>query len=57
MFNLEQAFYFHDLEEEIGVDFPNFYCLMRCIYAVKQFGKTNYGSLTDAEFETIITTH
>ena len=57
MFNLEQAFYLHDPEEETGIDFPSFYYLMKCIYAVKQFGKTNYGSLSAAEFETLFTTH
>jgi len=30
---------------------------MRCIQATKQFGKTSYGSTTNAEFETLITTH
>lgn len=46
MFNLEQAFYLSDPEEEIGIDFPNFYYLMKCILQTKQYGKTNYGSLT-----------
>jgi len=57
MFNLEQAFYLRDPEEEIGIDFPSFFALMRCIQATKQHGKTSYGSTTDAEFETLITTH
>jgi len=57
MFNLEQAFYLRDQEEEIGIDFPNFYALMKCISATKQFGKTSYGSLTGAEFESLITKH
>ena len=57
MFNLEQAFYLHDDEEETGIDFSGFYYLMRCIYAVKQYGKTAYGSLTPEEWDLMITTH
>jgi len=29
---------------------------MKCIYQVKQYGKTQYGSLTQAEFTTMIAT-
>lgn len=57
MFNLNQAFYLRDDEEEIGIDFPNFYYLMKAIYAVKEYGKTTYGSLTAVEFTTMTTTH
>lgn len=57
MFNLNQAFYLKDDEEEVGIDFPSFYNLMKAIYAVKEYGKTTYGSLTAAEFTAMTTTH
>jgi len=49
--------YLHDDEEETGLDYPSFYYLMRCIYAVKQYGKTNYGSLTADEWTEMTTKH
>lgn len=42
---MDQALALLELDEEIGLDFENFYELMMVIYKVKQYGKTRYGTL------------
>lgn len=46
-----------DSEEEIGVDYINFYFLLRCIRAIKFYGKEKFGAVTDAEWTTLIKEH
>jgi len=57
MFNLEQAFALRDPDEEIGIDYLNFYFLLRCIRATKFYGKTKYGALTEAEWKELVGKH
>jgi hypothetical protein len=42
---VDQALALLELDEEIGLDFENFYELMMVILKVKQYGKTRYGTL------------
>jgi hypothetical protein len=57
MFNLMNLWNLKDEDEEIGIDFPSFYYLMRGIAAVKQYGKTKYGAMTEPEFKDMMTKH
>lgn len=43
-----------DEDEEIGLDFEIFYYILRCISAVKQFGKEKFGALTFDEFKKLM---
>jgi hypothetical protein len=46
-----------DEDEPIGLDFRNFYYLWRCVLAVKQYGKTAYGSVNEVEFTAMFETN
>ena len=46
-----------DTDEEVGLDFTNFYFLMRCIQATKQYGKTKYGSMLQEEWYDLLKEH
>ena len=57
MFNLEQAFALREDDEQIGIDYINFYFLLRTIRAVKFYAKTKSGSLTEDEWKKLIGEH
>jgi hypothetical protein len=44
-------------DEEIGVDYVNFYFLLRCIRAIKFYSKEKYGAITEAEWKLLIKEH
>jgi hypothetical protein len=53
---VDQALALLELDEEIGLDFENFYELMMVILKVKQYGKTRYGTLLYSEYQTLVST-
>ena len=58
MFNLEQAFdLMEDDEDTQGLDYKNFYFLMRCILAIKKYGKKQYGHVEEPEFKEMYEKH
>ena len=44
-------------DEQIGIDFINFYFLLRTIRAVKFYSKTKFGSLLEDEWKKLIGEH